>query len=237
MDIKESLRRRIWSLMERENVALFPRPVYGRIPNFKGAERASVRVTRERCWESAGVLLIAPDSPQRPLRRLALEGGKKVLMPTPRLKEGFLLLDPRYLNVKVIFEAATIRGAFKWGKRVQLRELPPVDLIVLGSVVVDRYGTRIGKGGGYAELEYAILRELRLVDEDVPVITTVHDVQVVNAELPREPHDLGLDYIFTPTRVLKTLRPLPKPKGIYWHLLGEEKFKEIPLLRDLKKIG
>ena len=35
-----------------------------------------------------------------------------------------------------------------------------------------------------------------------------------------EPHDLTVDYILTPTRVIKTDCLLPKPEGIIWSKVG-----------------
>ena len=39
-------------------------------------------------------------------------------------------------------------------------EVPDIDLVVVGSVVVSHDGTRLGKGLGFAELEWGILHEL-----------------------------------------------------------------------------
>lgn len=41
---KQEIRERIWRLLEETNIASFPRPVYGRIPNFKGAEIAAEKL-------------------------------------------------------------------------------------------------------------------------------------------------------------------------------------------------
>lgn len=38
---KWKIRKRIWDLMERENIAQNPRPVHHRIPNFLGAAKAA----------------------------------------------------------------------------------------------------------------------------------------------------------------------------------------------------
>jgi 5-formyltetrahydrofolate cyclo-ligase len=43
-DLKRELRERVWRLLEERGVARFPRPVYGRIPNFVGAETAARRI-------------------------------------------------------------------------------------------------------------------------------------------------------------------------------------------------
>jgi 5-formyltetrahydrofolate cyclo-ligase family. len=39
-DVKQAIRDRVWRLLEERGVAAFPRPTYGRIPNFIGSERA-----------------------------------------------------------------------------------------------------------------------------------------------------------------------------------------------------
>ena len=70
--------------------------------------------------------------------------------------------------------------------------MPGLDAIVCGSVAVTRDGRRCGKGEGYSDLEFAILRELG--HPPVPVATTVHDLQVV-ASVPRDPTDQPLSVI------------------------------------------
>ena len=72
---------------------------------------------------------------------------------------------------------------------------------------------------------------------------TVHDCSVFkDGTLPPSggilsTHDVPVDIICTPTRVIridKDNQP-PKPTGIYWNLLTEEKYKQIPVLREVKK--
>ncbi len=234
VEVKKRIRETIWRIMEERNIARFPRPVYGRIPNFIGAEKAADRLCRTSMWRRAEVIKVNPDSPQQPVRYRALLDGKKLVMATPRLRKGFILLDPSKIPHHRYMSASTIRGAFRYGRLIRLNEIPSVDLIVTGCVAVDRYGGRVGKGGGYAELEYAILRELGVIDDNVIVATTVHDVQVINERIPIEKHDLTVDAIFTPTQTIY-VNPRPgKPKGIYWDLLGEKASLEVFI--ELKKI-
>ncbi len=233
-DFKKRIRENVWRVMEERGIARFPRPVYGRIPNFVGAEDAAYRLFKTSLWRRARVIKVNPDSPQQPVRYRALVDRKVVVMASPRLKSGFILLDPESIPVYRYRFASTIRGAFSYGRVIGLREIPRVDLIVTGCVAVDRWGGRVGKGGGYAELEYAILRELGVVDENVYVVTTVHDVQVVNEKIPLEKHDLTVDIVFTPTHTIYIdPRPL-KPTGIYWELLGDK--VELGVFQELKKI-
>ncbi len=238
-ELKKSIREKIWRLLEEKGVARFPRPIHGRIPNFAGAEEAANKLFKLSIWRKAEMVKVNPDSPQRPVRLRALIEGKFLLMPTPRIREGFLLLNPRDIPYSKISQASTIRGAFIYGRKLGLRDLmnvKDVDLVVIGSVAVDVYGTRIGKGGGYAELEYAILREIKKVNDNTPVVTTVHDLQVLNEKLPREKHDVPVDIIITPTRVIRTLKPKPKPQGVYWDLLNKDKLESMPILKELLRL-
>ena len=52
-------------------------------------------------------------------------------------------------------------------------------------------GYRIGKGEGYADMEYAMMFTMGAVNQDTVVVSTVHDCQVVDIpdELGDE-HDL-----------------------------------------------
>jgi 5-formyltetrahydrofolate cyclo-ligase len=234
---KQRIRERVWRLLEERGVAAFPRPVYGRIPNFRGAEEAAARLLETLEWRRARIVKANPDAPQKWVRLAALRSGKILVMATPRLREGFLLLDPRLIPSYLHEKAATIRGAFQLGRKLsidELRSMGGIDLIVTGSVAIDRRGHRIGKGEGYAEIEYGIMRELGLVGEDTPVATTIHDLQLVNY-IPREPYDLAVDIAATLRRLLR-FEGAEKPPGIIWGMLPCRKFREIPVLQELARI-
>ncbi|MEM1927166.1 MAG: 5-formyltetrahydrofolate cyclo-ligase [Acidilobaceae archaeon] len=236
---KRALRNAIWNKMLDLKIALPPMPIHGRIPNFLGAREAASKLFSEPEWRKASVVKVNPDSPQRWVRLRALEEGKTLLMPTPRIREGFVVLEPRFIPAHLYERASTIKGAFELGRVLRRvdelsRAVPSVDLIVEGSVVVNTYGERLGKGEGYGELEYAILLELGIIDPDVPIATTVHDVQVIDSRIPQEVYDVPIDLICTPTRVIRVRERGPRPPGVLWELLDEEKLESIPILRELK---
>ncbi|BDB98219.1 5-formyltetrahydrofolate cyclo-ligase [Saccharolobus caldissimus] len=222
---KQEIREKIWRLLEETNIASFPRPVYGRIPNFKGAEIAAEKLASLPEFKKAEVVKVNPDSPQRKVRELVLREGKKLLVPTPRLKGEFFLLynvDPKL--------ASTISGFTKFGKRISYKEIPEVDLVVVGSVAVTRKGDRVGKGEGYSELEYAILRELGKVNEKTPIATTVHSIQIVDF-IPYEIYDVPVDIIATEKEIIRTNTTREKPKGLYLSYLTREKIEDTPYLK------
>lgn len=230
---KEEVRRRVWRLLQERGVALPPFPIEGRIPNFRGADAAAAQLLRSPAFQRAEVVFCNPDSPQRPVREAVLRCGKLLLMASPRLRSGFLVLDPSRIPRERAGEAATIAGAFKYGQRV-LDRLPPIDLKVAGSVAVSREGGRVGKGGGFSDLEYAILRELGAIDERTPIVTTVHELQIVE-RIPMLKHDVPIDFIFTPRDVVEVAAPRRRPEGIYWDLLSPAQIGSLPILKLLRE--
>jgi 5-formyltetrahydrofolate cyclo-ligase len=126
-------------------------------------------------------------------------------------------------------EAASIEGASRHGVPTRLEDMLPIDLIVSGTVAVNARGVRIGKGGGYADLELALLGELGLVAEDTLLVTSVHDLQILDQELPETAHDFRVDRIVTPTRVIECPR-VARPRGILWQDLDAQKIASIPVL-------
>lgn len=126
--------------------------------------------------------------------------------------------------------ATSIKGLSEYGREVPLAEMERVDLIVAGSVAVDDRGGRAGKGAGYSDREYAILRELG--HPEMPIVTTVHDLQVVE-HVSRDPFDIPLDLVVTPTRVIETHTPYAKPDGIDWSRVTVEELAAMPPLREL----
>lgn len=170
---KQAVREGVWRTLDALGVSTFPRPVRGRIPNVQGADAAAERLSQTEAWRAAAVVKVNPDAPQRGVRFRALRQGKTLLMPTPRLRAGFILLDPRAIPADKWFAASSISGARQLGNPIGLDELPRIDLLVFGSVAVTELGDRVGKGEGYAELEFAVLRTLGRVPDDVLIATTV----------------------------------------------------------------
>ena len=205
-----------------------------RIPNFRGAEAAAERLTTLAEWSIARRLKCNPDAPQLPVRRAALAAGKAVFMAVPRLRAAkcFLRLDPADLGRRLA-QAATIGGAAKLGEPVGPDALGHIDIIVAGSVAVDLRGGRVGKGGGYSDLEFALAVAAGAVDEHTLVVTTVHDAQIIRGRVPMTRHDVPVDVIATPTRLIRTRRTLPRPTGIAWPELTDEQIAAMPPLAKL----
>jgi 5-formyltetrahydrofolate cyclo-ligase len=233
---KAALRERVWAELDRPGVARFPKP-FNRIPNFVGAEAAARRLAETDEWRAASTLKSNPDSPQWPVRQRALHDGKVVYMAVPRLAEEdpFFLLDPEQLADDPR-TASSIKDAGRSARTVGVEELEPVDLVVTGCVAVDESGARLGKGGGFSDLELAVAAHAGLVDPRTVVVTPVHELLVLAAgEVPTTAPDLHVDVIVTPERVLRCPRPkrwaLP---DLRWSELTDEKIAAIPLLARMR---
>src|SRR5689334_8488666 len=179
MKTKDDIRRAVWETLKENRIARFP-GVEGRIPNFIGAEACAARLAGAPYWRTAKAIKINPDSPQRAVRQRALTDGKTVYMAVPRLRsrKPFIELDPKKITCSP-YAASSIKGAAQHGRPVTLKELKKIDLVVCGSVAVNRRGARVGKGGGYSDLEFALLVEENKIGRQTAVVTTVHPLQIV----------------------------------------------------------
>ncbi|XP_034045002.1 methenyltetrahydrofolate synthase domain-containing protein isoform X1 [Thalassophryne amazonica] len=234
---KWHIRQKVWDYIEENNLANFPRPVHNRIPNFKGAFTACDRVPELQVFTQTTEVKVDPDKPLEGARLLVLQARKTLLVPTPRLRTGLFnkITPPQGASKEQLRICSTSQGVKEFSVPVGLDAKVKVDLVVVGSVAVSEKGFRIGKGEGYADIEYGMMASMGAVNESTVVVTVVHDCQVV--DIPQElieSHDLTVDYILTPTRVIKTNCQLLKPQGIIWTKLDSTKLKKIPILKKLR---
>jgi 5-formyltetrahydrofolate cyclo-ligase len=236
---KQELREQVWATLSEHGHARFP-GARGRIPNVTGAEAAAERLRGTAVWQRARTIKCNPDSPQWPVRQRALEDGKTVYMAVPRLavENPFFLLDPDDLGTTPR-KASSIKGAAASARRIGVDELEPVDLVVAGCVAVGEDGARLGKGGGFSDLEFALASEAGLIGSDTVVVTTVHELQVrPPGTIPVADHDVYVDWIVTPERAIRCRQPGPRRRpGLRWDELTEEKIAAIPLLARLQGSG
>lgn len=226
---KQVARELVWARLQEAGAARFP-GARGRIPNFAGAEAAADLLAAQPEWRAAHVVKANPDLPQLPVRARALADGKPLYMAVPRLATAlpFVLLEPDGLR-EPPRRAASIRAAMRLGRPVAIEDMAPVDLVVCGTVAVNRQGARIGKGGGFSDLEFGLLVEAGLVSERTRLATTVHPLQLLDEELPETEHDFRVDLVVTPGQVIRTDADR-RPPGILWDHLTAEKIASIPVL-------
>jgi 5-formyltetrahydrofolate cyclo-ligase len=225
---KKVIRDKVWRLLDRERAV--PKDSYGKIPAFDGAELGAELLAQTPEWRRSGTVKANPDYAQLPVRARALGDGKLVYMAVPKIagEQPFFLLDPEDLAVSPQ-GAAEKNMAKQHAPRVGVEEMRPIDMVVCGSVAVNRSGARIGKGAGYSDLEVALLVEAGLVTPQTVIVAPVHQLQVVEDTIPETPHDFSVDLIVTPEEVIRCDNPR-RPKGIVWDELTAEQIRSIPVL-------
>ena len=225
---KEAIRRRVRERLTRAGVARFP-TAEGRIPNFRGAENAASLLRRLTIWRRARAIRCDFRAPQVWLRRAALAEGKKVYLAVGNLRSErcFIELDPDRLG-KSAWRATSLRGARQLGRFVTPEQLPTLDLVVRGALAVNRQGAMVGDGGGTFDLEYGLLRQLGKIREYTPVVTTLHSLQVVDDRIPMRAHDVPVDFAVTPDNVIAAPSLYPRPRGVLWDYLPEDRARTIP---------
>lgn len=78
-------------------------------------------------------------------------------------------------------------------------EVSRASVILVPALAVDRRGVRLGRGGGFYD------RSLALCGPRVRLVAVVRDCELVDDELPCEPHDVRMTHALTPTAGLVRL--------------------------------
>uniref|UniRef100_A0A0B7B2U2 Methenyltetrahydrofolate synthase domain-containing protein n=1 Tax=Arion vulgaris TaxID=1028688 RepID=A0A0B7B2U2_9EUPU len=248
---KWAIRRKIWDYLEDNNLVNAPRPCHYRIPNFEGAAVANDKLANLSVFKQAKTVKVNPDKPQEQARFLVLQAGKELVLlnqsqryplsssPTTQKQSGLLIevVPPEDADNEKLRHCCTSQGVKEFSTEINSEDKVKIDLLIVGSVAVSRNGFRIGKGKGFADLEYSMMRTFGAIDANTVVVTSVHDSQIVDIpdELVGE-HDLTVDYILTPTEVIETKCARPKPSGVIWNHLEVNKFFQIPVLRQLREL-
>ncbi|GAA6069828.1 methenyltetrahydrofolate synthase domain-containing protein isoform X1, partial [Tachysurus ichikawai] len=189
-----------------------------------GAQGACRKMVGFDFFTKISEVKVDPDKPLEGARLATLQAGKTLLVPTPRLRTGLFnrIVPPHRATKEDLRVCSTSRGVKEFSVPVGLDSRVHVDLVVVGSVAVSEKGYRIGKGEGFADMEYAMMVSMGAVNESTVVVTVVHDCQVVDIpEGLTESHDLTVDYILTPSRIIKTECRIPKPQGIIWSKVNQ----------------
>jgi 5-formyltetrahydrofolate cyclo-ligase len=237
-DVRDSAREQVWRDLRHVarpdsrfhyNFAEF-------IADYEGGEQAVQRLTKLPVFQQAQIILITPDNNLNALREVAIKKGTLIIMPTYSIARGFLQVIREDVPLGQESFASTLDGMDRFARPISLEEiarLGRLDLLVTGASVVTLDGIRFGKGHGFFDLEWAMMREIGVVDEQTPVVAVAHDCQVRNVALRPDKHDTIVDYVITPTRTIEVDSPYMKPSGIEWGILPEEMRFGIPPLQQL----
>jgi len=257
--LKEELRMKMWNKLTEGNcLHPYPESCINRIPNFIENEVAARIFSRTWQFRNAKFIKVNPSLAQKPIRENSLKYNKTLLVPASSLSptdthgggkfyykiDGEQFTDANSSGMTRMHQirlACSRSGCSQAGEPLTSNWNDiKIDVFVVGSVLVAANGMRVGNSNNFTELEWAILTDLRVVDpNNTIVVTTVHEEQIVyEDDLPvslLEPHDLPVDLIITPKRIINVREKLPKPsQGVLWDTITPEMMQAIPFLKELK---
>jgi 5-formyltetrahydrofolate cyclo-ligase len=123
-------------------------------------------------------------------------------------RSGVIVCSPRFVGEQMEFGVVTHesrRGRFGIDEPAGARvPIAAMDVVVAPLVGADQSGNRLGRGAGYYD-RYFERPALPGRGEQPLLVGFAYDFQVV-AALEPEPHDVPLDALVTPTRVLRFRR-------------------------------
>jgi 5-formyltetrahydrofolate cyclo-ligase len=235
------IRERIWSQLERvakpdSRYHMFFSEV---IPDFQSSEIATDRVMAIPSFGSVKLAFITPDNCLVDLRRRLIETEIPFVMSTYGIYRGFVYMAPGMVPKGAELYAAWLDGMEHFAKSISLEEISrfgQFDIMVTGASAVSTDGVRFGKGHGFFDLEWGMFSDLKLIDEKTPVVAVVHDVQVVEDRLQPSETDITVDFIATPTRLIKVERRAVRPHGVKWELLDPKQIELTPPLQELQRM-
>ena len=225
---KQAIRTQVWDLLVAERVV--ERGVHGYVPAFTGAAAAADRLAELPEWQAAKVVKAVPDRAQQPVRDRAVRDGKLLYVAVPRLAAElpFFVVDPAEPTAAPA-EAALREHTAHHARKVGVADMRRIDMVVCGSVAVNRRGSRLGKGAGYTDIAVALLQEAGRIGPSTVIVTTVHSLQVIEGPIPETEQDFSVDLIVTPDEVIQC-EPARRPTGLYWNNLTAAKIAAIPVL-------
>lgn len=198
------------------------------IPGFDGADLAALATMSLPACRAARRVFITPDNAVAPLRRMLIEAGADLIVPSYGLYRGFLHVPASAVPPDALPYCGWLDAIEAFGTALTLDELSAlatIDLIITGSSAITMQGLRFGMGDFYLDIEWAILRMLGLVDERTPVIAVVHDTEVAARSFAPAPSNVCANTIVTPTRIISILeeyaakRPATLDRSIVPHAL------------------
>jgi len=237
---KQEVRQGVWD--ELRKVALpdsrFHFDFSSFIPDFEGSEKALARLVGLEIYRNARLLFVTPDECLVDFRARCIRDGKTIIVSPYGIRRPLVILGKKDVPEGHGRFAACLDGLERFGRYTTLGEisqLENLDLMVTGGSAVNLEGVRFGKGHGYFDLEWAMMREIGVVNEDTPVVIFVHDCQVIDEPIEPDPFDSVADIIVTPTRTIMVKKRYPKPTGIIWEKLDPHLVEEIPPLQELRE--
>ncbi|KAJ4286770.1 hypothetical protein N0V90_013022 [Kalmusia sp. IMI 367209] len=218
-------------------------------PDFRDSPAAVDRLVQLPCYQSATTILTTPDNSLEELRYRALKDGKRVLVGTYRLRRGFVLLSPQRISEAEFRSASWLDGMERpgIGRHLSLAQLQEegikVDLCLLGGLAFNTQGVVVWEGHGLFEVQWALLRDIKVMKEQTPVVAIAHSCQVIDeADMglerlkPEKAVEVQCDYVVTPEKTFEVQDAVKPSSAIDFDTVDAKALENIPPLQELRGI-
>lgn len=208
----------------------------GARPRAKGAPgKIAEQVRRLAGYRGAARVFVTPSPLLQQVRINVLTDGKELLMPGPRLREGFYLLKPYVIPFASLTTAVCYKGLAQHGHRLTEEELGavPVGLLLMDPVAVDPAGGFVGDGKGFFDLSAAILQELHALAPDATAYGAGEAAQLLAQPLARAAWDVRLAGLVTPQGLLPCSGGDLGSGRIFWQELSPARIRKVTPLWKL----
>lgn len=199
--------------------------------------RVAEQLRRVTAYRGATAVFVGPALVLRQVRINVLGDGKRLIMPTAGLQDGFLALAPYALPFAALAQAVTPQGILAHGTRLGLPALAGQQIAVLvgDAQAVDRHGVMVAEGKGFFDLAIAILQAAGALATPFTVVAVTGDFLGDASIDDTQPWDVRADVVIHPGGVTEIAAARSEVPAIFWEALPTQRLRRITPLWQLSQ--
>lgn len=200
------------------------------------AGKIAERLRRLLVYRNASCVLVPPTAFFRQTAVNVLLDGKSLVFSSPKMHQGFYLVNPQRIPRPQRASAASFRSPNPWAHRIAHRagEKVRVDVIVMPCLAASRNGGRLGDGSGLMDLQAACLGALGWLHARTAVVGVVPEAHLLDT-IPMKSTDVFLHWIITEHRALQTTWHGQVQVPILWKMVDKKTLRRNDVLFFLKE--
>lgn len=202
---------------------------------LQGAGKAAEILRRVPQYREARQLFCDPAPILSQIRVNSLLDGKKLIMPSPGLRDGYYVLEPYEIPFRDLRYATTFKGIAKYGRRLSWEEegALAIDLLVTAAQAVSASGVWLGDGLGFFDLSVAVFAGRGVLSAKTAICVVAGPGALIDDEIAAEPWDVKADLILTETGLLEVADKRSGWPPVLWDRLPKRRIRKITPLWKL----
>ena len=198
--------------------------------------RLAQELRRLTGYNRAATLFITPAPILSQIRINALIDGKRVIMPTAGLREGFYILTPYTIPFTKLTLAVSLKGLTSFGRRLHYADLEglKIDLLITEALAVSKKGERLGGGDGFFDLSCAALSASHALKVNPEVCAVIDNEARFVETLPSVSWDVPINMLLKPSGSQALSQGFQAP-DLDWQHIPAKRIKRLAPLWDIKK--